>query len=239
MNNRNHPTAAELRFPVGQQLKWQLPAGRGGWLEELQEMRGRVLYAEGRRPSFRLADGSFADANDVDLSAYHLLVRCDERIVACARILHPIPASSTVVSSTGPDHVGNLLHRRNVMPDDACEASRWVVEPDFRKLGLGLHVVAASWAVAQWLGVKLAFVMAGTRDRQDRMLMRMGAHAVDDLAAVRSELYDDDLRLLYFDVAHPTSTMIGLINASTRALSLECLLDRNVCQETHRIMNHR
>ena len=62
-------------------IHWELhtPAGltAPGWLEEISELRGRVLYESGRRPGFRRTDGRFADPDPRDMHAYHILARLE------------------------------------------------------------------------------------------------------------------------------------------------------------------
>ena len=100
------------------------------------------------------------------------------------------------------------------------EASRWLVAPEYRGK-LGPRVVATTWAVAQWLNIEIGFVVAGTRQKQDVALMRMGAQAVPGLPLFPSETFDDDLHLLYFDVFHPSESMGKRMQEAATDLGLE------------------
>jgi len=207
-----------LRMP-GRELTSPTPFPT--WMNELREMRGRIIYENGHRPFFRLPDGKFDDFDADDLRAYHIIARLEGNAVGCARILplavgHPTTASSVL----GEDRFNEILSTMGVTRDRACEASRWLVVPECRK-GLGPGIVAASWAVARWLSAKTSFVLAGTRQKQDRALTRLGARAVDGLPLLRSEIFDDDLRLLYFDVATPSPWMEKQIAELTGALKLD------------------
>lgn len=143
-------------------------------------MRGRVCYEEGHRPFFRLPDGKFCDPDPADFGAYHMIVRSDGRAVGCARILPLTDGQpSALLSTLGKDRFEEILSRMGTTRDRTCEASRWLVVPECRK-GLGLRIVAASWAIAQWLSFETAFVLAGTRQKQDCALIRMGARAIED-----------------------------------------------------------
>jgi hypothetical protein len=217
----------ELQLPLGVRTAWGVPELADGWLSEIQAMRGRVIYDRGHRPSFRLADGSYADADAKDPYCYHILVRSGGNIVGCARVM-PLVGSpaSTVESSLGTEAFEGLIAEIGTTRDHTCEASRWIVTPEFRGRGLGFHVVAASWAVARWLGMRTAFVSAGTRERQDRALIKMGAHPVLGLSLTHSQVFDDELRVLYFDVVKPSDSMIHWIDRMTMALGLECLMEK-------------
>jgi hypothetical protein len=66
----------------------------------------------------------------------------------------------------------------------------------------------------------IVFVVAGTRDHQDIALMRMGARPVNGIQTVSSELFDDDLRLLYFDMIRPTSSTQHRMRSAAAILNL-------------------
>ena len=164
------------------------------WLAELREMRGRVCYEEGHRPFFRLPDARILPLTDSQPSA--------------------------LFSALGKDRFEEILSRMGTTRARTCEASRWLVVPECRK-GLGTRIVAASWAIAQWLSLEAAFVLAGTRQKQDCALIRMGARAIDGLPLFPSDTFDDDLRVLYFDVSHPSDWMAKQIDQMTSMLKLE------------------
>jgi hypothetical protein len=94
------------------------------------------------------------------------------------------------------------------------------VVPDCRKLGLGRQIVVASWAVARWLGVRAAFVLAGTRSGQDHALCRLGARPIDGLPLFPAPKFDDELRLLHFDVSNPPEPMQKRIDEMAMLLRL-------------------
>ena len=189
-------------------------------------MRGRILYDGGRRPAFRFADGTFTDGDAIDLDAYHIMVRHNSHIVACARVMLLVPGTPGVVaSSIGQDVADSIVTEIGMNGDVACEASRWMVEPEYRKQRLGFHIVAASWAVARWMGVKTAFGMAGMRDGQHRLLMRMGGRTVENTPIVTSDVYDDEMTLLAFDIMNPTPSMLHVVDEMAEALNLHCLMD--------------
>ena len=179
------------------------------WLWELREMRGRVIYGErGGNPIFLSANGTPYDADPFDLQAHHVLLLAAQRIVACARV-SPFDCMKPgyVSSLLGQSRLEAVLRDLGTTPESSCEATRWCVAPDCRNLGLGPRVVAAAWALARSLGMHTAFVFAGIRYGQDRMLCRMGALPVKGVATLPGGAIDDDLRLLYFNVANPP-TMI-------------------------------
>jgi hypothetical protein len=213
------PVSMELRF-----LDRQVSGGSGtpspAWLAEVREMRARVWYGQGRRPSFQRADGSFDDSDAVDLRAFHLVARCGDQAVGCARVTPLVNIRSGVVSSLiGERRFETILRERGTDRERVCEASRWAVLPEFRG-DLGPRLVAATWAVARWLSMDVAFVMAGTRQKQDLALIRMGARPVSDIPLVQSEVFDDELRLLCFNVRQPSQSMRQHIGEAAAALQL-------------------
>ena len=178
-----------------------------GWLAEAREMRGHVLYDDGRRPLFRMNDGSFSDPDPVDIDAYHILARSEGHIVGYARIVPPTSLLTGVIASAiGRCQFEAILHELGTDRERICEASRWAVVPECRG-SLGLQIVVASWIAARWLSYEKALVLAATCRKQDVALIRMGAHAVSSLPLFSWRFSDEQLRLLYFDAAHASEFM--------------------------------
>ena len=195
-----------------------------GWLRELREMRGRVWYDGGRRPFFRKSDGAFDDADPADLYAYHIIVREGGRPVGCSRLVPLLPGRpSFVVQYLGEDTFARILRRYSARRQRTCEASRWVVVPEHRN-GLGAHIVAATWAIAQRLGYELAFVLACTSQHQDRALVRLGARVVEGLGTFRVDHFVEDGRLLSFDALHPPGFMQERMARVRRDFALDALV---------------
>ena len=204
MSKSKEGFTTELRVPHS---KCNEASGVSSWLAELQTMRGEVLFEQGRRPAFRQSDGTLCDEDPLDREAYHVIVRSRGEIAGCARIMAINRSDSAIVSALGRERFDQVINKMGVDPQEVCEASRWIVHPLYRKSGLAWKLVGTSWAVARCLGTKFAFVMAGTRDCQDSALARMGARPVEDAPMIISEIYDDVLRLLYFDVTKPNASM--------------------------------
>ena len=127
---------------------------------------------------------------------------------------------STLLSTIGEDRFDEIRSRIGSTRTRSCEASRWLVVPECRK-GLGPEIVAASGAIAQWLSLQTVFVLAGTRQKQDRALIRMGARPAPALPPFPSEIFDDDLRVLYFRVFDPSEWMTKQIIKMTSMLKLD------------------
>jgi Acetyltransferase (GNAT) domain len=216
--------SAEIRFPVRERVASELVPPSLEWLSELREARGRIIYDHGHRPAFRLPDGSFSDPDPLDLDAYHLIVRSQSGFAGCSRVIRLSECSQGAVESAlGRQGFSDLLSQLGARRERTCEASRWMVAPEYRRRGLGFYIVAASWAAARWLGLETAFVMAGTRDRQASALVKMGAQPVPGAPLLHSRRLDDDLRLLYFDVLHPSECMRRWTAEAMAVLGLECL----------------
>jgi hypothetical protein len=228
-----YPAVLETTVNAGSAAKLQLRRHVGSdchseaWLAEVAEMRGCVLYQQGRRPSFLRSDGSFDDADPIDLNAYHILARLQGRLVGCARIVLLKDIESAAVSSTiGELWFRDILRDLGTTRERACEASRWTVVPECRG-ELGRRLVVTSWAVARWLDVEVAFVLAGTRQKQDLALIRMGARAIHGLPLFPSDIFDDELRLLYFDVLHPSQSMLRQMFEAAALLNPACVVSPN------------
>jgi hypothetical protein len=210
--------AIELRF-LGQH-PGETVRNPPAWLLEVQEMRGRTIYDRGHRPQFQRADGRHRDADYIDFDAYHAVARSEGQVVGCVRVAPLTRIDSSVVSSAiGEERLATVLRDLGTTRERTGESSRWIVRQEFRG-ALGPRLVAASWAIARWLPMDVGLVMAGTRQKQDMALIRMGARPLNDVPLVPCELLDDDLRLLYFDVARPPHFMRRRINEAATALDL-------------------
>jgi hypothetical protein len=85
------------------------------WLAELSEMRGRLLYAEGRRPAFRLSNGKFADDDGLDRYAYHLLAHAPSGLVGCGRLVSLAAVAKCATETlVGSQPLDNALLAANV-----------------------------------------------------------------------------------------------------------------------------
>lgn len=206
---------AELIHPGQQSLD------RARVLRELSAVRGEVYYSNGRRPQFRLSDGTYADSDATDTIAHHLVIRCHGTVAACSRLL-PLTdlRTSTVAKLIGEQQFDAILQDLRVTAAETFEGSRWTVVPEFRQHNLGRSIFMLSWFVGRALGMKGAFLLAGTRDSQDKALCRLGARPVDRCPLIPAPKFSDDLRLLYVDVAHPSDTTLRRIHDATARLSL-------------------
>lgn len=190
------------------------------WLVELRRMRGAVLYNRGGRPSFRLSDGSFDDPDPADLEAYHIVAHQFGRPIGCARVMPLTDGRPCAISSTvGEELFDAILSQARTTRARTCEASRWIVLPDCR-IGLGAQLVAASCAVVRWLRRDGAFVLTGTRRKQDYALIRLGARAFEGLPLIHPGIFNEERRLLYFDVDHPCKRIEKQIDEMTVAMKL-------------------
>jgi hypothetical protein len=116
----------ELKFLDQQERGWGLNSyAISGWLAEAREMRGRVLYDDGRRSFFRMNDGSFGDPDPVDIEAYHNSARSEGHMVGYARIVPPASLLTGFIASTiGKCRLEAILHELGTDRERICEASR-------------------------------------------------------------------------------------------------------------------
>jgi hypothetical protein len=225
----------ELRLADHQGLECG-SASSGGWLAEVREMRARVLYDQGRRPFFRLADGGFNDPDPVDIEGYHVIARSQDRAIACARLVPLAVESGFLPFTIGPQRFEHILRDLGTARERACEASRWAVVPEWRGQ-LGSRIVAASWVVARWLALDSVFVLACTCRKQDLALMRMGARTIKGLPLFASRISDEDLRLLYFDIAQPSAWMREQMIQSAKLLNLAEICPARLAKPDEHVRN--
>jgi Acetyltransferase (GNAT) domain len=194
------------------------------WLIELAEMRGRVLYAGGRRPTFRLPDGRFADCDTLDAYAYHLMARAPSGPVGCIRLVPLADAPGCVTEELiGCQRFGEVLTELNVRRNQVAECGRWIVVPEYRRttLMLGIRLAGGIAAVGRQLGHKLLIGPLGTRDGQADLLMRLGMHPLPNVAPLPIPIYEDEIQISYIDPYCPGPTLAVLITQMERRLVLD------------------
>jgi hypothetical protein len=202
----NGGTPEKIRWTLQQGFTRRIDGGSDSIVSrrELSALRGRVFYAEGRRPQFLGPDGEFADEDEHDSAAFHLIGSSgSERIAACRLVRFQDVATTDFERRVGPEAVEKLLAASQVGRGEVVEVSRWVVDARFREEGLGAQLIAGLWALALNVGVVMALAWAGTRDGQARALTAMGGSPISGVARIKSEAWDDELQALSFDPRYP------------------------------------
>ena len=184
------------------------------WLEESRSLRGAVLFNDGRRPSFRGADGKYYDPDPIDLPSWHVLAYHGSSLAGCVRV-YPLSESGPpclTESLLGTERFARMISGLGKKRKGVIEIGRWVVDPAFRNRsslapGIGLQLAAGAGALAIalarqiGLGKGVAIFAAGTRDRQYLTLKHLGLKVVSDVSPVHANEYDDVIQVLYCDSA--------------------------------------
>ena len=125
-----------------------------------------------------------------------------------------------------------LLPQLGIERTDVIEIGRWVVHPACRPSGLqavspAVHLAAGAGAVALALSNGAGFrkgtvvCAAGTEDRQDVMLARIGLSAAPGLKPIRCDDFGDQVRVMYCADAQQLSVrFLRLLNEMARRLGL-------------------
>jgi hypothetical protein len=181
-------------------------------LDEISELRGRVLYENGRRPAFRLPNGRFADPDPLDPYAYHIIARNDGNSIGCVRNV-PVTEGVTCLTERllGEARFAEMLAAFGVERKGAVETSRWMVDPDFRALRVGVLLAAGAVTAAHASGFELLFCSVGTRDRQNVVLSRLGLRRVPEMPLIPVPEYNDELCVMYIQPDCPTSRFAELM----------------------------
>jgi hypothetical protein len=193
-----------LRAPVAEPRdleRHKVPA----WLKEVRELRGFVLYDNGGRPQFKGKNGDFSDDDPIDLHSYHILVYHGSTLVGCSRVYHLASGPPCLAEAiSGEQPFSNMLSTLGVERVNAVEIGRWIMHPAYRAGGRPAVLLAAgAAAVAIRLGNGsvaqrgVVVCSAGTRDRQDLMLRRIGLVNAPHSEPVEYEPYRDRLQVLY------------------------------------------
>ncbi len=205
----------ELHFPADGERDGQ------GWRSELTEMRGRVLYGVSGHPEFRRPDGAFVDCDPLDAHSYHLLARSQGALVGCCRAV-PLSCSKPCVAESlmGRPRLEELVLSIGGRFEPTVEVSRCLVVPDYRTTVVATRLILGMWAVVRWLGARHALGMAGTRDGQDQMLLRMGGRAAPGLDPIPSQRFGQSIVAVWFDLSCPPARFAPLIDEIAISLRL-------------------
>jgi len=176
----------------------------GGFLAELSEFRGRILYARGRRPEFARVGGRYADDDPLDLESFHVTARKDGALVGCIRVT-PLPeySRSFIGRRVGPSCLEAAVNLMQLARTDCVEAGRWIVDPSARGTALARILLFSLWVVGQGLDKRCLFGAVGVRDGQSTIVARCGGYVAPGTHPVFIKEYDDELSVMYFDLNHP------------------------------------
>ena len=190
-------------------------------LAEISEFRGRILYADGRRPRFRREGGGHFDDDPLDSRSFHITARINGELVGYTR-LRPLPEYSQ--SSLG--HLVTrcqfeaALEEMRLTRNDCLEVSRWIVAPCARGTAVASTLVVGAWAVGRWLGKRCLLATVGAREGQVTMLARFGGKVLQSIDAKFIPEYDDELVTMHFDLDHPPPRVTAKLGAAGRLLRL-------------------
>jgi len=192
-----------------------------GFLAELSEFRGQILYADGRRPGFAREDGQYADDDPLDRESFHVTVRADGALIGCARVtLLSEYSRSFIGRRVGPRNLEAAVHLMNLARTDCTEAGRWIVAPSARGTVLGRTLLLSLWVIGQWLGKRCVFGAVGVRDGQSTMVGRWGGKVAPGIDPVFVKEYDDELSVMYFDLKHPPPRVAAHLRRVRRILNV-------------------
>jgi hypothetical protein len=226
MNAANSEGESDYRWqvlapPAGNKYNLPVSVATGGFLAELSEFRGRVLYAQGRRPQFARKAGQYADEDPLDRESFHVTVRTDRVLIGCVRVA-PLPeyARSFIGQQVGPSSLEGAVSMMMLARPDCLEAGRWIVAPSARGTVLGRTLFLSLWVIGQWLDKRCLFGAVGVRDGQSTVAGRCGAQVAPAIEPVFVKEYDDELCVMYLDLNHPPPRVAGELRRVRRILNM-------------------
>jgi hypothetical protein len=190
-------------------------------LAELSEFRGRILYAGGRRPRFRLEGGEYSDDDPLDWASFHVAVRSGLDLVGYIRVR---PVTGYSESSFRPlvtrPQFEAVLEEIRVTQSDCLEVSRWIVAASARGTEVAGALVVSAWAIGRWLGKRRLLATVGSRDAQGTMLARFGGQVLRGVNPKFIPEYDDELVAMQFDLNDPPPRVAMKLRAVGQLLKL-------------------
>ncbi|HEX6518761.1 MAG TPA: ThiF family adenylyltransferase [Streptosporangiaceae bacterium] len=157
------------------------PADQVELMRQVRHLRARILFDNGRRPSFVDADGGYVDAQELDYGAWHFIARRDIDGPPLGYVRLATPDIGELFQSRvylGEHRYAEVLRANRLSPARTFEHSRLVVERRARKLGLGIYLNAMAIAAAHCLGAEAMIGTSGTADGQDSFHQRFGFQPV-------------------------------------------------------------
>ena len=192
------------------------PEGSGDQsrLDSVRELRARILFDRGRRPTFLGPQGVHADAQDLDHGAWHFIARREPDGPPLGYVrLCPAQIGDLFQSRAfmGPEAYEHLLAAEGYPISSVFEHSRLVVEHRARKLGLGVYLNAWAIAAAHELGAQAMIGTSGTKDGQDLFHARFGFLPVPGTRRY-VEQYTEDVVILLHRTADGAGEHTGLVD---------------------------
>lgn len=191
----------------------------GGPLDGIRTFRARVLHDGGRRPTFRTADGRFADPDPIDEHAHHVVASADGRIVGTLRLLL-LDATDRAFCDRllGRERVDEILAGAGTHRGAVWEGSGWAVDPRRRTGAFGARVLAAGTAVAEALGRTHLIGAAGVRFGQYLRVRQLGYPAAAGIGPVALPRMADEVRIVCGPSATTTPAFRALVARAAAAL---------------------
>jgi hypothetical protein len=177
------------------------------WLVQVRRFRAEVLHADGLRPGFRAADGTFRDDDPCDPFAYHVVGLTDGAPTAALRVV-PLAETCTGVCERllGTAAVETALAELGLDRSEACEGSGWAVHAKRRRLGMGVRSLAAASAVTGALGLRVMLGAVGVHYGALHRVLATGIQRIPGFPPVAVPAYADEVQLVHmtFDKLRPS-----------------------------------
>lgn len=168
-------------------------------LDSFRAFRARIFCDGGRRPSFRAADATCADAQELDFNSLHFSVRdrYDGALLGYVRLTTPAADVGAYETTRflGAERFAAAMDAEGVAQGEVLEWARLVVDHRARGMGLGAYLNATVMAAARILGAAAIVGTSGTADGLDVFHQRFGFHVIPDTRTY-VEHYTEDVCVL-------------------------------------------
>jgi hypothetical protein len=123
-------------------------------------------------------------------------------------------------SCLGKEPLAQVLQDLGVGRAEAIEGGRWLAHPAHRGHRLGVLLAAAAVALARHLGYHLLFGSVGTKNKQHRVLARLGLRPVPTVESFPSDTFADTLQVMSIVPSQPTPHFGALMDIMVEKLGL-------------------
>jgi hypothetical protein len=200
-------------------------------LDQVQELRGRIMVEEGALPKTGL-DSLGRHRSDLDEKAWHLVVVSGgNRVTGCVRYhVHPSNVSFQRLSvrrAAAASGCKKWAHRVKTAVEGELASARhhsfslveiggWVLEPELRGSAEGIRMALGTFAWGQIAGGCLGITTATVKHGSSSMLRRIGGSPLRAFGEPLPRYYDPDynceIDMLRFDSRSPNPAYAKLVD---------------------------
>lgn len=214
------------------QFNWYAFKGNSGSAMTLQSLclfRSWTLFDGGKRKNFDKNEVNFGDVQYSDFESFHIAATDRNKLIGCIRVTPPNNRTVTL-SVLGKTHYDKMLKEIEGDHSSTVEINRLVVDPSFRKLGLGKLLIAAAFGFIEnrWDTKKIKIICcSGNIDHQTTYIKKVTDYSdIKGFEKIWSDVFNDYVSVMVHP-APPYKNNLETITLFTQYFSTNRVPDIN------------